>query len=401
MLESELERIIEDQTAESTRKKTLARDDLARIRTVPDFALIVTGVRRCGKSTLLRQWAAGQGEKTLSLLFDDLRMTAFTADDFAVLDRIVDSRRPANLVFDEIQLVDGWERYVKLKLDQGYRVLVTGSNASMLSSELGTHLTGRHLDLELGPFSYREFLRFTGMEPSPESVLSYLERGGFPAYLETDEPEVLRQLVRDIVNRDIAVRHGTRDVRPLETLAAFLLANSGNRVTPSKLAGALGVKSPSTVLAWFDHFEKTYLVERLERFSDSAKSRALAPKKVYAVDTALPRVAASSRTRDAGRALETAVWREIKRKSGRLNYWADDMSECDFVWSDASGKFQALQVCLELGDENRGREFRGLLGAMRQLGLDEGTIVTLRQSDFACEDGRRIRIVPAHEWFAE
>ena len=401
MLESELERIIEDQTAESTRKKTLARDDLARIRTVPDFALIVTGVRRCGKSTLLRQWAAGQGEKTLSLLFDDLRMTAFTADDFAVLDRIVDSRRPANLVFDEIQLVDGWERYVKLKLDQGYRVLVTGSNASMLSSKLGTHLTGRHLDLELGPFSYREFLRFTGMEPSPESVLSYLERGGFPAYLETDEPEVLRQLVRDIVNRDIAVRHGTRDVRPLETLAAFLLANSGNRVTPSKLAGALGVKSPSTVLAWFDHFEKTYLVERLERFSDSAKSRALAPKKVYAVDTALPRVAASSRTRDAGRALETAVWREIKRKSGRLNYWADDMSECDFVWSDASGKFQALQVCLELGDENRGREFRGLLGAMRQLGLDEGTIVTLRQSDFACEDGRRIRIVPAHEWFAE
>ena len=338
---------------------------------------------------------------TLSLLFDDLRMTAFTADDFAVLDRIVDSRRPANLVFDEIQLVDGWERYVKLKLDQGYRVLVTGSNASMLSSELGTHLTGRHLDLELGPFSYREFLRFTEMEPSPESVLSYLDRGGFPAYLETDEPDVLRQLVRDIVNRDIAVRHGTRDVRPLETLAAFLLANSGNRVTPSKLAGALGVKSPSTVLAWFDHFEKTYLIERLERFSDSAKSRALAPKKVYAVDTALSRVAASSRTRDAGRALETAVWREIKRKSGRLNYWADDTSECDFVWTDASGKFQALQVCLELGDENRGREFRGLLGAMRQLGLDEGTIVTLRQSDFVCEDGRRVRIVPAHEWFAE
>ena len=181
MLESELRTIIENQNEEAARRKTLPRDALASIRPVADFALIVTGVRRCGKSTLLRQWAERERSATLTLLFDDLRMASFSAADFAVLDRIVEADQPRNLVFDEIQLVGGWERYVKQKLDQGHRVLVTGSNAAMLSAELGTHLTGRHLDLELHPFSYPEFLRFSGAAPSPDSVLAYLRRGGFPA----------------------------------------------------------------------------------------------------------------------------------------------------------------------------------------------------------------------------
>jgi predicted AAA+ superfamily ATPase len=383
-----------------SRKKTLPRDALASLRTVAQFATIATGIRRCGKSTLLHQWAEAEKTPTLSLLFDDLRMAAFSPGDFAVLDRIVAAEKPANLVFDEIQLVAGWERYVKQKLDQGFRVLVTGSNATMLSAELGTHLTGRHLDLELQPFSYGEFLRFTGARASPKSVLAYLERGGFPSYLETKEPEVLRQLVRDIVNRDVAVRHGIKDVRPLETLVAFLLANMGNRVTPSRLTGALRVNAPSTVLAWFDHFEKTYLVERLERFSDSAKARSLAPKKVYAADTALARIASPSRTPDLGHALENAVNAELRRRGGRRFYWADDASECDFVRVVGDGAFEALQVCFELAPDNREREFSGLLGAMRALGIREGTIVTLRQTDFAREDGRTVRIVPAHEWLA-
>lgn len=400
MLESELREIIENQREEMSRKKTLPRDALAKFRPVAGFATIATGIRRCGKSTLLHQWAEAEKTPTLSLLFDDLRMAAFSTGDFAVLDRIVAAEKPANLVFDEIQLVEGWERYVKQKLDQGFRVLLTGSNATMLSAELGTRLTGRHLDLELQPFSYGEFLRFTGARASPKSVLAYLERGGFPAYLETKEPEVLRQLVRDIVNRDVAIRHGIKDVRPLETLVAFLLANMGNRVTPSRLTGALHVNAPSTVLAWFDHFEKTYLVERLERFSDSAKARSLAPKKVYAADTALARIASPSRTPDLGHALENAVCAELRRRGARRFYWADDASECDFVCAGGDGAFEAVQVCFELTPDNRERELAGLLGAMRELSLRKGTIVTLRQTDFAREDGRDVRIVPAHEWMA-
>ena len=129
--------------------------------------------------------------------------------------------------------------------------------------------------------------------------------------------------------------------------------------------------------------------------------RALAPKKVYAADTALARIASPSRTPDLGHALENAVWARIRRRSAQRFYWADDASECDFVFADASGAFSAVQVCYELAPENRERELAGLLGALRQFGLREGTIVTLRQSDFAREDGRAIRVVPAHEWLVD
>ncbi len=398
MLESELRQIAKLQKEEASRKATLSRDALDTIRPLDDFALIATGIRRCGKSTLLNQWASREPSPTFSLIFDDLRMAPFTQADFSVLDRIVESDKPANLVFDEIQLIEGWERYVKMKLDQGYKVLVTGSNASMLSVELGTHLTGRHIDLELHPFTYGEFLRFTGLPPSPESVISYLERGGFPAYLKTEEPEVLRQLVRDIIDRDVAVRHSIRDTRPLTSLASFLLANMGSPVTPSRLTGALRVQSPSTILAWFDHFEKTYLVQRLERFSDSAKARSLAPKKVYSADTALARITSSVRTPNLGHALENVVYWHIRRLGPERYYWSDGSSECDFVWLDRAGSFSAVQVCLELTEENREREIHGLLGAMQELGLSTGTIVTLRQHDYTRIDGRTLSVVPAHEW---
>lgn len=236
---------------------------------------------------------------------------------------------------------------------------------------------------------------------APESVEDYLARGGFPAYLETGEPEILRQLVRDIVNRDVAVRNGIKDVRPLETLVSFLLANVGSRVTPSRLTQLLHVKAPSTVLSWFDHIEKTYLVERLERFSNSVKSRSLAPKKVYAVDTALSRMATPTRMANSGHLLENAVYSEIRRRSHARFYWTDESSECDFVWTDSAGCFSAAQVCLELTPENRDREFGGLFAAMRALGVREGAVITLRQSDYAVDAERTVRVVPAHEWLKE
>lgn len=398
MLESELRAVIAAQHDEMSRKTTMPRDALETLHPVDGFALVATGIRRCGKSTLLHQWAEREPTPTLSLLFDDIRLAAFSTADFAVLDRVVSAQKPANLVFDEIQLVPGWERYVKQKLDQGFRVLVTGSNATMLSVELGTHLTGRHLDRELAPFSYAEFLRYTGAPPSPESVMDYLRRGGFPAFLATGEADVLRQLVLDVVHRDVAVRHAIRDAKPLETLAAFLLANVGSAVAPSRLTAALGVRAPSTILEWFDWLEKAYLVQRLEIFSDSAKARSLAPKKIYAPDTALAGAASLSRSPNTGHLLENAVYCRLRAQGGRLHYWAGRDAECDFVRAGPDGAFSAIQVCADLTPDNRDREFKGLLGAMRALGLREGFIVTLRQTDWATLDGRIVRILPAHEW---
>lgn len=401
MLESELHAIVAAQHDEMSRKKTMPRDALKALHPVEGFALVATGIRRCGKSTLLHQWAEREPTPTLSLLFDDIRLAAFTTADFAVLDRVISAQKPANLVFDEIQLIHGWERYVKQKLDQGFRVLVTGSNATMLSVELGTHLTGRHLDRELTPFSYAEFLRYTRSAPSPRSVLDYLRRGGFPAFLATGEADVLRQLVLDVVLRDVAVRHAIRDAKPLETLAAFLLANVGSAIAPSRLTATLGVRAPSTILEWFDWLEKAYLVQRLEVFSDSAKARALAPKKIYAPDTALASAASPSRSPNTGHLLENAVYCHLRTKAARLHYWAGRDAECDFVWAGPNQEFSALQVCAELTPDNRDREFKGLLAAMQHLDLREGCIVTLHQTDWATLDGRTIRILPAHMWLRE
>ena len=401
MLESELRAVVAAQHDEMSRKTTMPRDALETLHPLDGFALVATGIRRCGKSTLLHQWAEREPTPTLSLLFDDIRLASFSTADFAVLDRVVSAAKPSNLVFDEIQLVHGWERYVKQKLDQGFRVLVTGSNATMLSVELGTHLTGRHLDREIAPFSYAEFLRYTASSPSPESVLDYLRRGGFPAFLATGETDVLRQLVLDVIHRDVAVRHAVRDAKPLETLAAFLLANVGSAIAPSRLTATLGVRAPSTILEWFDWLEKAYLVQRLEVFSDSAKARSLAPKKIYAPDTALANAASPSRSPNTGHLLENAVYGRLRAKAARLHYWAGRDAECDFVWAGRDGKFYAIQVCAELTPDNRDREFKGLLGAMQHLGLREGSIVTLRQTDWATLDGRTIRILPAHEWLDE
>ena len=179
------------------------------------------------------------------------------------------------------------------------------------------------------------------------------------------------------------------------------MANVGSAVAPSRLTTALGVRAPSTVLEWFDWLEKSYLVHRLEIFSDSAKARSLAPKKIYAPDTALADAASLSRSPNTGHLLENAIYCRLRTRAKRLHYWAGRNTECDFVWSGADEAFSAIQVCAELTPDNRDRELKGLLGAMQCLGLREGAIVTLRQTDWATLDGRTIRILPAHEWLGE
>src|SRR5690606_24660791 len=136
---------------------------------------------------------------------------------------------------DEIQVVDGWERYVRQKLDEGMQLVITGSNASLLSSELGTKLTGRHITKELFPFSYKEYCTFNSVDSSEEALFNYLKTGGFPEYVNTGNDDILHQLFEDILIRDIAVRYGVRDIKTLQRLALYLVSNVGNLVTGNKL----------------------------------------------------------------------------------------------------------------------------------------------------------------------
>lgn len=373
----------------------LIRDALEDVPVADSFATIITGIRRCGKSTLLLQLLRRSYEDAVYLNFDDIRLAAFGTEDFVRLHREIMKRGIKVVFFDEIQVVDAWEKYVNQLLREGYRVFITGSNASMLSVELGTHLTGRHLSMELFSFSYAEFLRFKNLADGEEAVMAYLKTGGIPEYVKTGMPLVLSALVDDILMRDIAVRHAVRDVDSLRQLAVFLITNIGNPIAANKLVGMFGIKSPSTFLEYFSFLKDAYLFDFVPLFNHSLKVQARNPKKVYVMDMGLYTENSIATTENMGRRLENLVFLHLRRYYDAIYYYREK-GECDFLAFQKNALKEAVQVCLEVTDENFDREYNGLLEAMRYLGLQEGTIVTLNQEDQFEQDGFVVRMIPVH-----
>jgi Predicted ATPase (AAA+ superfamily) len=374
------------------------RDALTDIPVADSFATIITGIRRCGKSTLLLQLLRRDYQDAVYLNFDDIRLSGFKTGDLTRLHREIEKREIKVLFFDEIQIVEGWEKYINQLLREGYRVFITGSNASMLSVELGTHLTGRHLSMELFPFSYSEFIRFKELENGENAVMDYLKIGGIPEYVKTGISVVLNTLVDDILMRDIAVRHSVRDVTSLRQLTAFLITNIGNLVSANKLVGMFDIKSPATFLEYFSFLKDAYLLEFVPMFSHSLKVQARNPKKVYAMDMGLYTENSISTSDNMGRRLENLIFLHLRRKYKHIFYYKDK-GECDFIAMKKSAVKEAIQVCLTVNDENFDREYNGLLGAMQNLGLKEGCIVTLNQSDMFEKDDMIIKMVPVCDFF--
>ena len=394
---------IDEQAVERKLRLGMSRDVLPQLPSVRNFATVVTGVRRSGKSTLLDQWTSKNGGKVVSVHFDDLRLASFSPDDFLLLYEIVRERKAETLVLDEVQDVEGWERFVTGCLDRRLRVMVTGSNAKLLSREFGTKLTGRHLNVELFPFSYPEFLRFTGKRASKASIGEYLSIGGFPAYVESRQRRVLSELFNDILYRDIVVRYSLKDATPIKSLATFLLGHVGCRISPSRIKDAVHVASASTVLEYFNYLEETYLVQRVPRFAASQKASMSAPKKVYACDTGLVTAIESVDDANFGHKLENLVYLRLRNSEDSVFYFSNDAdeTECDFLVERRDGTFSAVQVSWELNRDNEEREVTGIVHAMERFGLKEALLVTRDQSDLIRKDGRTIRVVPAWKWLSE
>jgi predicted AAA+ superfamily ATPase len=266
------------------KQDTFPREGLEKLNVADHFATIVTGLRRCGKSTFLHQFLARKQMDFFHLNFEDTRLAGFEISDFARLSDEIRKRNISILFFDEIQLLKAWEMFIHQKLNEGYCVYITGSNASLLSKEMGTHLTGRHLSSELFPFSYKEFADFKKLEYNAESLKEYLFSGGIPEFLKTGINEILNNLMDDILIRDIAIRYGIRDVAALRQFAVYLVSNIGTSVSANKLAGMFGIKASSTVSEYFHYFEDSYLLDFLPLFSYSLKTQTRNLKKVYAVD---------------------------------------------------------------------------------------------------------------------
>ena len=391
---------IDEQAAERKRRLGMPRDVLPQLPSVRNFATVVTGVRRSGKSTLLDQWTSENGGNVVSVHFDDLRLASFSSNDFLLLYEIAKERKVDTLVLDEVQDIVGWEKFVVGCLDRKLHVMVTGSNAKLLSREFGTKLTGRHLNIELFPFSYPEFLRFTKKRASKSSIDEYLSIGGFPAYVESRQRMVLSELFNDILYRDIVVRYSLKDAAPIKGLATFLLGHVGCRISPSRIKDSVHVASASTILEYFKYLEETYLVQRIPRFAASQKASMSAPKKVYACDTGLVSAIESIDEANLGHKLENLVYLKLRNPDDSMFYFVNDAdgTECDFVIERRDGTFGAVQVCWELSRDNEEREINGALRAMERFGLKEAVLVTWDQSDLISEGGRIIRVVPAWKW---
>ncbi|MDR1369561.1 MAG: ATP-binding protein [Dysgonamonadaceae bacterium] len=375
------------------------RDALAVIPIVDSFATIITGIRRCGKSTLLLQLLRRDYEDAIHLNFDDIRLSGFQTNDFIRLHKEIEKRAIKVLFFDEIQIVESWEKYVNQLLREGYKVFISGSNASMLSIELGTHLTGRHLSIELFPFSYSEFIRFKELNSGEDAIMKYLKAGGIPEYVKSGMSIILNTLVDDILMKDIAIRHSIRDVISLRQLTVFLITNTGNLVSANKLVGMFDIKSPATFLEYFSFLKDAYLLEFVPMFSHSLKIQARNPKKVYVMDMGLYTENSVSTNDNMGRRLENLVFLHLRRKYKDIFYYKGK-GECDFITMEKNFVTEAIQVCLTVNDENFDREYNGLLEAMQDLNMNEGVIVTLNQSDTFEKNGMTIRMIPAYTFFS-
>jgi predicted AAA+ superfamily ATPase len=378
----------------------LEREALLTLPDLASYALVISGIRRCGKSTLLKQFLKSKHKQAFFFNFEDIRLYDFSIEDFQALDAIIKSSQEKVLVFDEIQVVKGWELFVRQKLDQGFQVVISGSNAHLLSRELGTKLTGRHITKELYPFSFSEFCRYLQLPADKLAVAQYINTGGFPEVVKSGNNEILSFLIEDILNRDIAVRYGVSAVSSLKRLCSFLLSNAGNLLSPSKLTSAMGIKSASTILDYFSYFEACYLLNLMPRFSFSAKSQMLSPKKLYIADSGLIKAGSTAFSDNYGHLLENIVFYHLLRQSKELYYFREKERECDFVLMQNGQCKKLVQACWALDADNEGREVGGLLEAMSFFNVDRGTIVTLEMSDVIKQGGKTIDVVPAYAFLS-
>jgi uncharacterized protein len=376
------------------------REKLREIKIDDSFALVITGVRRCGKSTFLSQILKKQ-KKGYYMNLEDPRLNGFGLSDFTRSEGVLKEAYGGGVYFfDEVQNVENWEKFIRHLIDEKEKVVITGSNASLLSRELGSKLTGRHLQIEMFPFSFREFLSMKRKSPSQALFEEYLLKGGFPEYLKKDNPAILHELLSDVVMRDIAVRFGIKNTSVLIRICIYLISNVGKEFSYNSIKKAFEVKSVQSVINFISYFENAYLVFTVPRFSYSYKQQQVNPKKIYSIDNGFSSCNSASFSKDRGKMLENAVFLELRRRFKDIFYFKGK-GECDFIIKEKGKITQAFQVCYELNEESKDREISGLAEALEEFNIKEGIILTLGQSDELLVKNKKIVVVPAWKWMAE
>lgn len=373
--------------------------------------LVVTGMRRTGKSTLVQQ-LMGAVPNYCYFNFEDEKLFDFTVEQFNDLEEtLIEVYGAADYwFFDEIQNIDRFEVAIRRLQDGGKKIVLTGSNSSMLSIEFGSKLTGRYKQIELFPFSFKEYLRFrnVGFEEKdfflPESkamlkihFMQWLEGGGLPEYLLYNDQEYVRTLFDNILYRDIIVRYGIRRHREFRELVHLLVSNLSLPVTFSSLQRSIGLSNSDTVKEYMGYLSNAYVFYELHQYHDSLKRQLRNPRKVYLNDAAFHNIIGFSNSQNLGRKLENAVYIALRRNKPEL-FSYQGKGECDFIHFNPQRKASAVQVCYYLNPQNENREIAGLMEAMQAFGLDTGLILTYDQENSQQKDKYQINIVPVWKW---
>ena len=390
-------------------------EDLINLKS--KLAQIVIGVRRSGKSTLCFNALRKAGVNYAYANFDDERLAELETKD---LDHVLQTLYKIYgkfdyLFLDEIQNIDGWPLFVNRLLRQKIHILITGSNAKLLSTELASHLTGRHHKIELFPFSFKDWctikdLDYTRLTTKNRGLMSkayedYFRQGGFPELLSGEESpkEYIGTLIDNIITQDIQKRYKIRNMDALKRLAHHILNETPTIIVKDTLQQTIGIKSERTLGNYLMYLNQTYLVSTINKYSSKSRERTRGEKS-YAIDVAFMDKRDNALSgENLGWRLETMVYLELlRRKAGTENdiyYFQGRSAEADFVVCDGNKALAVYQVSYDISNEKtRKREIRGCIAGAKATQCDNLFLITDHESETIEQDGYTIQVIPVWEW---
>lgn len=391
-------------------------NDITTKKSLP-HVIVITGIRRSGKSTLLKQIIEKYCHNTdfYYINFEDERLFNFNASNFNdIYESLVDLYGECKTFFiDEIQNIPHFETFIRRFYEQGFKFYITGSSAHLLSRELGTKLTGRHLDVTVKPFSFLEFLALKHVTINKQTLYhtesrvkikklfeEYLIKGGMPEYLIHNDLELLMNIYEDIIIKDITVRYHVENVTTLKEVYHYLINNFSNKFSYNEIKKILKLGSVNTVKKYISYLEETNFIHTITKFDHSVKKQLINDKKMYLLDLGFLQVLSSRLTKDKGWSLENIVFNELKKQFVDVYYFTNK-HECDFIVVENKTVRSIIQVAWEVHENNKEREIEGMLTAMHDLKQKTGLILTFDQEEEITKDGKKIIVKPVWKWLLE
>jgi uncharacterized protein len=398
-------------------KKLISRELIQSINLKNKEVVDIIGVRRSGKSSILKLIIQKLKLKNnfLFINFEDPffvhHRNSKIIEDLITTYEIYFSKNLEYLFFDEIQNVEKWEKAIRKFRDcEKYKIFITGSSSKLLSGELASVLTGRHLSHIVYPLDFKEFLFFNNLKIKTKKDLiiknksiqkffdEYLKTGGFPEMVITGNLILLKQYFFDILQKDVISRYEIRDKAALEKIAVFLISNVGKIISLRSIEKAFDILFP-TLVSYLEYLKEAFLIFDLPQFSYSLKTMAKAQKKIYTIDTGLANAVSFRFSEDKGRILEQCVFTHLKKTGAELFYYKTKKNtEVDFFVKNTK-KRELIQVAWSLeNEETKKREINSLLTAMEELKLNHGLILTHDESEEIAIGNKLITVTPAYKW---